>query len=267
MGAECSPEEREFRYKTLYDAIHTIDDDIKQEMKNTDINSKKYCSFGLLNKDICKKYPFLLNKTFDSNAAKNKIFNYKDLIKKTEDKDFTYINRKFGFIFSVNFIFISNDFLEVIFGYVDKEIESCLKNKFEFIIGKECLIKRNIINSDSDSFRYITLYNELNEIQGNNTDFFLFIKDKKNRESAVNEILKNNLWNYFKKIKYNYRDEYKKIIDESNQEIGYVVRVSDIKTIDSFILRMRQKEKKEIEESLKQNPPKINVNNNIKYAS
>ena len=95
-----------FRYKTLYDAIHTIDDDIKREMKNTNINSKKYCSFGLLNKDICKKYPFLLNKTFDSNAAKNKIFNYKDLIKKTEDKDFTYINRKFEFIFSVNFIFI-----------------------------------------------------------------------------------------------------------------------------------------------------------------
>ena len=89
MGSECSPEEREFRYKSLYDAIHSIDNDIKQELKNTNIQSKKFCSYGLLNKGICKKYPFLLYEAFDSKTARNKIFNYKDLIKKSEDKDFS----------------------------------------------------------------------------------------------------------------------------------------------------------------------------------
>ena len=76
MGSECSYDEREFRYKALYEAIHTIENDIKQELKSINIQSKKYCSYGLLNKGICKKYPFLLNKTFDSKTARNKIFNY-----------------------------------------------------------------------------------------------------------------------------------------------------------------------------------------------
>ena len=182
MGNECSPDEREFRYKTLYEALHAIDNDIKRELKNTNIQSKKYISYGLLNKGICKKYPFLLNKTFDSKTARNKIFNYKDLLKKNEDKDFFYIDKKFCFCFPADFIFISNDFLEVIFAYVNEDIvKKNLKNKFEFIIGKECLIKRNIINNNSINFRYITLYNELNEDQGNYTDFFLFIKDEKKK--------------------------------------------------------------------------------------
>ena len=181
MGVECSQDEREFRYKILYEALHTIDKDIKKELKNNNNQSKKYFSYGLLNKGICKKYPFLLNKNFDSKTARDKIFNYKDLITKIEAKDFSYINKLFEFDFPADFIFISNDFLEVVFGYVNDEIKYKLKNKFEFIIGKECLIKRNIRNSSSKYFRYITLYNELNEDQGNFTDFFLFIKDEKKK--------------------------------------------------------------------------------------
>ena len=42
MGVECSQDEREFRYKTLYEALHTIDKDIKKELKNNNNQSKKY---------------------------------------------------------------------------------------------------------------------------------------------------------------------------------------------------------------------------------
>ena len=41
MGVECSQDEREFRYKTLYEALHTIDKDIKKELKNNNNQSKK----------------------------------------------------------------------------------------------------------------------------------------------------------------------------------------------------------------------------------
>ena len=248
MGNECSQEEREFRYCTFHDALITIDNDIKKEMKNTNISTKKYIPYGLLSKNICTKYPFLINKNFDSQTSRKKIFDYKDLIKESEEKNFFHIDKRFGFTFPADFIFINKDFMDIIFDYVNDEIKKCLQNKPEFIIGGECLIKRNIINEDSNFFRYITLYNGLEEKEGNYTDFFLFIKDEKKRESAVNYILEYNLWNYFQKINYDYKDEYKKII-ENGKEIGYIVRVSDLSIIESYISRKKQKEKKEINSS------------------
>jgi len=273
MGSECSPDEREFRYRALYEAIHTIDNDIKEELKNTNIQSKKYSTYGLLNKDLCRNYSFLMNNIFDSKEARNKVFNYKDLIKKNEERNYNYIHDKFEFNFPTDFIFISKDFLDVMNDYVNKEIKPYLKTNFEFIIGGGCLLKKNINKSSSDflsSFTYITLYNELNEKQGNYTDFFLFINNKNKRESTINFILQNNIWNYFNHIKYDYKNEYKKIIDKNNQEIGYIVRVSDVKMIDSFVSRMKQKEQNEIELSVKQlkveDQPK-NVIENINFRN
>ena len=221
--------------------------------------SKFWCSLYFVNygnKNLLEKYPFLKNKKFDSDAAKNVVFQYKDLIKKIEERNFYYIDKRFGFNFPENFIFINQDFMDVIFGYIDDEIKSQLKNRFEFIIGGECLIKRNIINENSNYFRYITLYNELVEEEGNYTDFFLFIKDEHKRESAVNDILQNNIWNYFKKIKYNYKNEYKKIIDEKGQEVGYIVRAIELSHIESYLSRKKEKEQN-INKS-----PKIQMKNN-----
>ena len=132
--------------------------------------------------------------------------------------------------------------MEVIFSYINEKIKRGLKNNFQFIIGGGCLIKRNIINSNSNFFRYITLYNELEEKEGNYTDFFLYIKNEQKREAAVNEILKNNIWNYFKKIKYDYKNEFKKILDENGEEIGYIVRAIELSHIESYLCRKKQKE-------------------------
>ena len=43
--------------------------------------------------------------------------------------------------------------------------------------------------------------------------------------------MENNLWSYFKKINYNYKDEYKKIMSENNREIGYVVRCCSVEEV------------------------------------
>ena len=43
-----------------------------------------------------------------------------------------------------------------------------------------------------------------------------YFKDKKERISIDKYIMENNLWSYFKKINYNYKDEYKKVMSENN---------------------------------------------------
>ena len=157
-------------------------------------------------------------------------------------------------------MFVNKDFLDVINGFVDKNYRSHLKTIFNTIIGGECLIMRDAKDvNDEKPYRYIILYYDLNDIQGNEIDFFLFIENKKERQAADRYILQNNLWNYFKKIKYNYKDEYKKIYNDSYQEIGYVVRCSDIIRIETYIAKI---------ESLKQqNTQSVPYNSNANFNS
>ena len=150
--------------------------------------------------------------------------------------------------------------MEVIFEYIDDEYKKFLQKKFEFKIGGECLIKRNIINEDSNFFRYITLYKELEDEEGNYTDFFLFIKNEQKRETAVNFIVQNNIWEYFKKINYNYKNEYKKIIDEKGQEVGYIVRAIELEHIEAYLSRKKQKE---LEKEIINKIPKIQLENKL----
>ena len=215
MGNECSEDEREFRYQTLHQAIYVIENDIKKELLNTDISTKKYIPFCLVDKGICYKYRFLLNENFDRNAAREKVFNYKDLIKKQENKDFGYINKSFAFSFPSDFMFVNQDFLDVIINYIPEQYTTKLSTIFNAIIGGECIILKEAKDiKDENPFRYINLYSEIKEDKANAIDFFIYIKDKKERKDAEEYILKNNLWNYFQKIRYNYKDEYTKIYNE-----------------------------------------------------
>ena len=88
---------------------------------------------------------------------------------------------------------------------------------------------------DENPFRYIILYNEIRENLGNEINFFLYIIDKKERNEAVDYILKNNLSNYFKKIDYNYKEEFKKI---SNNY--YIVRCCNASLVENFITKIEQ---------------------------
>ena len=239
MGNECTEEDRIFRYSSFHEAIYAIEDDIKKEINNSDLSHKIYAPFGLVNQELYKKYKFLLNEKFDENEARKKIFNYKDLIKKNEKKDFTYINKKFSFSFPSKFIFITKDFLDVMKDYVDKSYKSHLYTVFNTIIGGDCLIMKNQGDvNDQQPYRYIILYSELKENLGNEIDFFLYIIDDKEKLAADNFILKYNLWNYFKSINYNYQDEYGQIYNKHKKLIGYVVRCSDINRIKNYISKI-----------------------------
>ena len=179
MGSECPAYERETRYMSFHQAIYAIENDIKKELYNTDISKKKYQPFGLVNQGLCKKYKFLLNENFDRNEAIKKVFDYKDLVKKDEDKNFFYINKNFSFTFPSQFIFINKDFMDVIRGNVPEKYRVNLQTKFDTIIGGGCLIMKNPNDQkDENPYRYIIIYSEIKENKGNEIDFFLYIKDK-----------------------------------------------------------------------------------------
>ena len=169
MGNECKEDEREFRYKSFHDAIFVIENDIKNELCNYDLSKKNFLPFGLVNKGICQKYKFLSNKNFDRNEARKKEFNYKHLVKKIEDRDFKYINGNFFFHFPSNFMFVNQDFLEVISSYIPANHQSQLSTIFNTIIGGECLIMKDAKDyQDIKPYRYIILYYEIK----NEIDFF-----------------------------------------------------------------------------------------------
>ena len=260
MGNEISSIERETRYREFHNALHIIDKDIMKDLMNSDISKKKYMLFGLVNKGLLKKYKFLSKEEFDGNEARNKIFDYKDLAEIIEDKKFKHINPRFSFGFPSNFMFVNKDFLDVIQDFIDKNYRHYIQNVYNTIIGGYCLILGNAKDiKDESPFRYIVLYQDINDNQGNEIDFFLYIKDKKERKAADKFILEYDLWTYFKKIKYNYKDEYRKIYNEHNQEIGYVVRCTDIFRIETYICKIES-----LRKPISNNAPnmKVNVNNN-----
>ena len=78
-------------------------------------------------------------------------------------------------------------------------------------------------------FRYIILYRDIKEDEGNEIDFFLYIKDKTKRENVVNYILENGLWTFFDKIKYNYKEDHKNFGD------GYIVRSCSKERIEKYL--------------------------------
>ena len=242
MGAECSIEEREFRYDAFHQSIYSIEKDIKNELNSLDISKKKYSPFGLINQGICKKYRFLLKQNLDKNEARKKVFDYNDLKKDNIDKDFSYINPDFTFNFPSNFIFVNKEFLEVIHDNVTSQYQKYLTTVFNTIIGGDCLIMKDRKDkNDNNPFRYIILYYEIKENKGNEIDFFLYFKDKNDRKSADNYILTKNLWNYFNKINYDYRNEFMKIKNEKNKEIGYIVRCASIERVDIYKKLMESK--------------------------
>ena len=143
-------------------------------------------------------------------------------------------------------MFINKDFLDVINDYIDKEYSKHLRTIFITAVGGDCLLMKNRVNeNDSNPFRYIVLYSEINENKGNDIDFFLYFKDKNERDNADNYILKNDLWNYFKKINYDYKEEHIKIKNEKGEEIGYIVRCCPIEYIETYKDKIEQKKKPE----------------------
>ena len=233
MGNDLPTEERECNYRELYNGIYSIEKDILNELKKPYSQNKSYIIYGLINKGLCQKYPYLLKEKFDYNLTLNYNFDYKDLPNSNDERDFRYFNKDFLFTFPSNFIFINEDFMDLIRSSVkDDKIKKRLVSKYDTIIGGGCLIMKNPYDYKSQNpFRYIILYSEIKEKEGNEIDFFLYIKDKQKREDIVNYILQNGLLAFFDKIGYSYKEEYK--IFEKN---CYIVRSNPIDKFESYLI-------------------------------
>ena len=144
----------------------------------------------------------------NENVNKN-LFKYNEIHPKDDERDYTYLNPNYDFSFPSNFVFATKTFMNLIseeFNYLEKE--NVKTNLFPIIIGGECIIMRNFGDIKGDKgYSYIIIYDE--KQIGQNIDFILIIDDKNEREKAQNFILKYNIWNYFKKIKFS--------IDEDNK--------------------------------------------------
>jgi hypothetical protein len=142
---------------------------------------------------------------------------------KGEQKDFSYIHKDFKFDFTYNFTLVTQNFMDLLCeNFIIEEQEKLSKNSYKIIIGGRCLIIRDR-NNENSSFACITLYNEKNKKFNNNVDYLLIIDDIKEMNKHLNFILKNNIWNYFKIIKYQYKDEYKIILNTEGKTIGYLI--------------------------------------------
>ena len=267
MGNECNEEDRELRYNIFHEAIYIIENDIEKELYNPDISKKKYLPFGLVNKGLVRKYKFLLSQPLDKIQARKTRFNYNDLAKKIDKKDFSYLNMG-TFSFPSDFMFVNEDFLDVINDYIPDYYRAKIKTIFNTIIGGDCLIMKDAKDhNNTKPLRYIILYYEIKDNLGNEIDFILKINDKNEIEEAENYILTNNLWKYFEKINYNFKEEYKKLYNKYKKEIGYIVRCSDISRIEQYYAKTMAK-KQNLFQNV-QNIPKFsgvnipNVQNNF----
>ena len=165
MGNDTPKEEREYKYQALHNGIYEIEKDILKDLKNKDFNSKKYNTYGLINKDICKNYPYLLKDNFDFNSTMNYNFNYKDLPHSNQKKTFLEVNENFSFTFPINFIFFFFFFMYVLReNVIDEKVKNRLVSKFDTIIGGDCLIMKNPNDTKSKNpFRYIILYRDIKD--------------------------------------------------------------------------------------------------------
>ena len=237
MGNNTPKDERLYKYQAPHNAIYEIEKDILKDLNDKNYLGKVYHSYGLINKDICKKYPYLLKDKFDFNLTLKYNFNYNELPCPYEEKKFLKINKYIDFWFPSNFIFINQDFMYVLHeNVINKKIKEELVSIYDTIIGGGCLIMKNPNDTQSKNpHRYIILYRDIKEDEGNEIDFFLYIKDKTKRENVVNYILENGLWTFFDKIKYNYKEDHKNFGD------GYIVRSCSKERIEKYLKKIKQK--------------------------
>ena len=179
-----------------------------------DNNMKKYC---LLNSDW-------IEKNMDSLTNQNSYLYDDKCLPKEEKRDYSFIDGYSDISLPVNFTFVTEDFMSLLSEkFFDENIKCKIKYyHVEIIIGEECIIMMD--RQQRYQYSYIILYDPKKENINKNIDYILKIQDKLELHEARDFILKNNIWNYMKKINFSYEDEYKVILNKNNEKIGYLAR-------------------------------------------
>ena len=224
--------------KEINEGEEIIKNEINKNTNSVENGSRKY---GLLDTKWLDKYLIFLKSLNDDKTEKIS-YKYKEMKPNLDERDYSYIKESMRFFFPINFSFVKKDVMLVISEFCsEKKDKKEIQNYFfGIIIGGGCIIM-NDLKGRKYPFNYIILYEERKGNKNNNIDYILKIDDKKERIDACNYILKNNIWNYIKKVEFKEEDEYKEIFDNKKNNIGYIVRNGTIERIEE--LKKFEKEK------------------------
>ena len=161
-------------FKELSNAEKEINNELNN-YKGIDKGFKKFC---LVNKDWVFKYKkFLYNNLYNRNNGED-LLDINLILKKSEKRDYSYVNKKFSFTFPTNFALVSENFINLLHKHLEKNNQKKLNNCFyHTIIGGKCLIMKDH-HENISTYSYISLYNEDKNDFSHEIDFFLYIKDK-----------------------------------------------------------------------------------------
>ena len=229
---------REDLFKELFKAKNEINSEIhKLKTINED-----YIKYGYINSEWYKDYfQFLWKpKNESNNKLKEKLFKYKYIHPKNDDRDYSYTEIG-GFNFPCDFVFVTERFMNLISDYFYSNEKNKVKSYlFKVAIGGECIIMRDF-HEDNIKNMYIIIYEENKGNLNNNIDFILKIYDYKNFKKICNFILENNLWIFFKTIDFSEKEDEKEIKNNNGVKIGYICRNGEIKRINEIKLMQQMK--------------------------
>ena len=216
-----------------YNELFNTEEEIKKEL-NTKLGIekgfKKYC---LINNNWVDKYKKYLDNPIDD----RNLLKFNSIKLNHEDKNFKVLNKNFSFGLPTNFELVTERFINLLSEYFNKKEQNKLKSiAFDIIIGGKCLIMKDYHEKGNNNFKYafISIFNEEKNEFSHKIDYFININNFQYMKETLNNILKNNIWNYFEKIKYNYQERYKEIIFSNGKARGYIVRSGNLDKINEI---------------------------------
>ena len=241
----------------LFNELFKTKDEIKLEIHKTKTINEEYINYGLINTDWYKDYlQFLWKpKNESNNKLKQKLFRYKYLHPKNDDRDYSY-SEIGGYNFPSDFVFVTEKFMNLISDYFYQNERDKVKSYlFKVAIGGECIIMRDFKQENTENM-YIIIYEENKGNINNNIDFILKIYNYKDFKKVCNFILENNLWIFFKRIGFSEKEDEKEVKNDNKVKIGYICRNGEINRINE--IKLMQQKKSLDNTATKKIIPKIN---------
>ena len=232
----------------LLKELHKAEEGIKKIIKKPSSFNNNFINYALIDSNWLEQYLVLLKDSKNIPKEKN-LYKIENLFPKDDERDYSYIDSKMIFSIPINFSFLTSKAMTMISEFNDdqEEKQNIKDNLYYILVGGECIILRG-----GKNLNFIIVFEEN---KNNNFDYILMLKFKEARDEARDYILRYNIWNYLKKIKFTEKDEYKEIFDEENNKLGFIVRNGSLERIEQ--LKMFEKEKIKFNENLKKDNSRI----------
>ena len=210
---------------TILEKLYEGEKIIEEEIDKSNSLENGFKNFGILNINWYKDYLNIIDDQTNQ-YEKKKLYLFNKLCPKYDEKFLQNLKNNYKLSFPCDFVFVTKEFMDFVAkNFNEEESNKVKKNFYNIIIGGECIIMRNFEDYEGKMpFSYIIIYEKNKVDHNNNIDYILIIDDYNERIEAQNFILKYNIWNYFKKIKFSKNDDYKVIINKQNNNIGLIIR-------------------------------------------